>query len=89
MWNHLLFFRISSDLIPFASHPICKYNWLNHFKSEFKEIGDYIIRNNMRISMHPDQFVLINSTNDKATNDKVAWTFDFLFISISVIWPLD
>jgi hypothetical protein len=43
----------------------------------------------MRISMHPDQFVLINSTNDKATNDKVAWTFDFLFISISVIWPLD
>jgi UV DNA damage endonuclease len=48
--NHLLFFRISSDLIPFASHPICKYNWLTHFKSEFKEIGGYITKNNIGIS---------------------------------------
>jgi UV DNA damage endonuclease len=69
--NHLLFFRISSDLIPFASHPICKYNWLNHFRSEFKEIGDYIIRNNMRISMHPDQFVIINSTKEKVTQSSI------------------
>lgn len=65
--NHLLFFRISSDLIPFASHPICKYNWLTHFKSEFKEIGDYITKNNIRISMHPDQFDLINSPREKVT----------------------
>jgi len=65
--NNLLFFRISSDLIPFASHPICEYNWLHHFKSEFKEIGEFITRNKMRISMHPDQFVLINSANEKVT----------------------
>ncbi|MGA8085092.1 MAG: UV DNA damage repair endonuclease UvsE [Candidatus Nitrosopolaris sp.] len=69
--NHLLFFRISSDLIPFASHPICKYNWLTHFKSEFKEIGDYIIKNNIRISMHPDQFVLINSPHEKVTQNSI------------------
>jgi UV DNA damage endonuclease len=70
--NNLLFFRISSDLIPFASHPICIYNWLHHFKSELKEIGEFITRNNMRISMHPDQFVLINSTNEKVTQKKYA-----------------
>jgi UV DNA damage endonuclease len=69
--NHLLFFRISSDLIPFASHPICKYNWLTHFKSEFKEIGDYITKNNIRISMHPDQFVLINSPHEKVTQNSI------------------
>ncbi len=59
--NNLLFFRIGSQLIPFASHPICKENWQKDFAKEFKEIGKYIKENNIRISVHPDQFVLINS----------------------------
>jgi UV DNA damage endonuclease len=59
--NNLLFFRISSDLIPFASHPICKLNWHRIFRSEFEEIGDFIKSHNIRISMHPDQFVILNS----------------------------
>ncbi len=58
-------------MIPFASHPICKYNWLHHFKSELKEIGEFITRKNMRISMHPDQFVLINSNNEKVTQSSM------------------
>ena len=57
----LLFFRISSDLVPFASHPTCRFDWLNHFKTDFKEIGAFIQKNDLRISMHPDQFVLINA----------------------------
>lgn len=63
--NNITFFRISSDLIPFASHPICKYNWINHFKDDFIEIGNYIKRNNVRISMHPDQYVVLNSPHAK------------------------
>lgn len=62
--NKIFFFRIGSPLIPFASHPICKFNWKNYFKKEFKELGDYIKENRFRITMHPDQFVVINS-NDK------------------------
>jgi UV DNA damage endonuclease len=53
--NNLLFFRIRSDLVPFASHPICKFEWYKLFQSELLEIGDYIKKNNSRISMHPDQ----------------------------------
>lgn len=59
--HEILFFRVTSDLIPFASHPICKFKWQEHFREELKTIGDLIQDNNIRISMHPDQFILINS----------------------------
>jgi UV DNA damage endonuclease len=57
----MLFFRITSDLIPFASHPICTYSWQEHFAEDFGRIGDFILQHGFRISMHPDQFVLLNA----------------------------
>jgi UV DNA damage endonuclease len=63
--HKLFFFRISSDLVPFASHPVNKFSWQKHFQYEFEEIGEFIVKNRMRISMHPDQFTLINSINDE------------------------
>jgi UV DNA damage endonuclease len=62
--NDLLFFRIGSPLIPFASHPVCKFDWQNYFKKEFQEIGNYLKKHKFRISMHPDQFVLINAIKE-------------------------
>jgi UV DNA damage endonuclease len=61
--NNLMFFRISSDIIPFASHPICKFDWKDYFRSDFIKIGQLIKKHKIRISMHPDQFVLINAKN--------------------------
>jgi UV DNA damage endonuclease len=62
--NHtLLFFRITSDLVPFASHPINQFDWQGYFKQQFQDIGTFIKTQGMRISMHPDQFTLINSVN--------------------------
>lgn len=69
--NNILFFRISSDLIPFASHPICNFDWSSYFNSEFKEIGKFVTKNNMRVSMHPDQFVILNSADEKIVQNSI------------------
>ncbi|HEY9702057.1 MAG TPA: UV DNA damage repair endonuclease UvsE, partial [Allocoleopsis sp.] len=63
--NGFYFFRISSELVPFASHPINEVEWWKLFDKKLEEIGKFIKENNMRISMHPDQFVLINSPDEK------------------------
>jgi len=69
--NNLLFFRISSDLVPFASHSICKFGWYKFFQLEIEQIGDYIKKQNIRISMHPDQFVVLNSPKDNIIENSI------------------
>lgn len=69
--HNLMFFRITSDLIPFASHPICKFSWQQYFEEQFQEIGDLIKNNGVRISMHPDQFTLINSLDNRVFENSV------------------
>ncbi|MEN6397114.1 MAG: UV DNA damage repair endonuclease UvsE [Methanoregula sp.] len=59
--NGLLFLRITSDLVPFASHPVCRFPWQVHFLPVFESLGSYIRKHRFRISLHPDQFVLINT----------------------------
>ncbi|HBM15651.1 MAG TPA: UV DNA damage repair endonuclease UvsE [Lentisphaeria bacterium] len=69
--HNLLFFRISSDLIPFASHPVCSFAWQDYFREKFTEIGNFIKAHEIRISMHPDQFVLINSPNEEIVRKSI------------------
>jgi UV DNA damage endonuclease len=63
-WNvthGLLYFRIGSEIIPFASHPVCRVDWKREFAGELKALGDYIRDHSIRIAMHPDQFNLLHS----------------------------
>lgn len=63
-WNAqhgLLFLRITSDLVPLASHPQNRFPWDEAFAERFGEIGALIRSLGMRISMHPGQYTLLNS----------------------------
>ncbi len=62
--NDMLFLRITSDLIPFASHEICDFNWRDHFSSRFKEIGKRLRENRFRVTMHPGQYTVLNSEKE-------------------------
>ena len=60
----LLYYRITSDLVPFASHPVCEFDWAGEFAAEFAALGAFARANGMRITMHPGQYTLISSPNE-------------------------
>ena len=70
--NNMLFLRISSETIPFASHEVCTLDWKKIFKNELDNIGIKLKENKFRVSMHPGQFTLLNSPNEKIVEKSLA-----------------
>ena len=64
-------FRISSNIIPFGSHSINTFNWPEYFSDELKSIGEFIKKNNLRVSMHPGQYTVLNSPNDEIVHKAI------------------
>eukprot|EP00742_Colponemidia_sp_Colp-10_P006639 GILJ01007117.1.p1 GENE.GILJ01007117.1~~GILJ01007117.1.p1 ORF type:complete len:477 (-),score=70.22 GILJ01007117.1:147-1364(-) len=65
------FLRIGSQMVPFASHAVCDVPWWDTLKAEFSQIGAFIKENKLRVSMHPDQFTLLNALNSDITRRSV------------------
>lgn len=83
-WNDLhniYLYRISSAIIPFASHEVNKVKWWEDYSSIFNDIGNLIKTAGIRVSMHPGQYVNINSPNKdivKSSIAELAWHAKFL-----------
>jgi len=67
--NNIHFYRLTSKLIPLATHKDVSLNYRNKYISKFKEIGNKIKQNNMRIDLHPDQFTILNSTKKEVIDN--------------------
>ena len=68
----LLFYRIRSEIIPFASHPVCDVDWKFEMAGQFGAIGALITRHDIRVSFHPDQFVVLNAPSEKVVSSSIA-----------------
>lgn len=62
--NSINLFRISSDIIPFGSSVVNNIPWWDIFEERFQIIGEKIRKCNMRVSMHPGQYTVLNSPKD-------------------------
>jgi UV DNA damage endonuclease len=67
--NGIKLFRISSDIIPFGSHPVNTLKWWEEFSDILKMIGNKALVNGIRLSMHPGQYTVLNSP-DEAVADR-------------------
>jgi len=61
--NDIIFFRMTSELMPLLTHPNVNYDILN-YKSYFNNIGKIIRENNLRVDMHPSAYTVLNSINE-------------------------
>lgn len=62
--NGIRLFRISSDLIPFGSNPINQLEWVVLFSEKLRSLGAKARTGNIRLSMHPGQYTVLNSPDD-------------------------
>lgn len=63
--NNIKLFRVSSDLIPFGSSKVNNIPWWDIFSTKLSQIGEKIKSTNMRVSMHPGQYTVLNSPKEE------------------------
>ncbi|WP_442596975.1 UV DNA damage repair endonuclease UvsE [Neobacillus sp. D3-1R] len=69
--NEIEVYRLSSSIVPLATHPEVKWDFVSPFLEEWKELGDIIRKNHLRVSFHPNQFTLFTSPRDEVTTNAV------------------
>lgn len=69
--NNIHFYRITSNLIPLATHPDVRFNYRQYFKRDFEYIGNIIKDSDMRVDTHPNQFNVINSIKENVVNNTI------------------
>ncbi|MDQ6595209.1 UV DNA damage repair endonuclease UvsE [Bacillus salipaludis] len=64
-------YRFSSSLVPLATHPEVRWDFVTPFQKEWQEIGEVVRKNQLRVSFHPNQFTLFTSKDRKITENAV------------------
>lgn len=79
--NNVHFYRLTSKLIPLATHKEVNFDYIKPYKGYYKKVSNIINNNNIRVDVHPDQFCVLNSTN----KDIVQNSIDILEYHINIL----
>jgi UV DNA damage endonuclease len=74
-WNEehgIEVFRLSSNLVPFASHPANDLPWWDEFEDRLAALGDLVQKTNARVSTHPAQYIVLSSERPHVVDAAVA-----------------
>ncbi len=63
--NNYHFYRLTSKLVPLATHDKVTFDYIKPLINKYKEIGKIIKKNNIRVDTHPDQYAVLNSMDKK------------------------
>lgn len=69
--NDIVFFRMTSELLPLFTHPDVHYNFFDKYKENYKKIGKIIRDNNLRVDMHPSAYTVLNSISDDVVKSTI------------------
>ena len=69
--NDIVFFRMTSELIPFVNHPDINYDFISPYKMYYEKIGNIIKTNNLRVDLHPSAYTVLNSVNENVVNSTI------------------
>lgn len=79
--NKIRMFRISSDIIPFGSNKAVSFPWKSLYAKELKALGQKAKHADIRLSMHPGQYTVLNSPHAHVVENAIrdlAYHCDFL-----------
>ncbi len=74
LWNvehGIHFLRISSDIIPFATHPDFPFDWAEAYDWMFRAIRRQVKKHKMRVTNHPGQYTVLNSLREEVVAESV------------------
>jgi UV DNA damage endonuclease len=74
-WNEahdIQVFRITSNLIPFGSHPVNTLAWWDEFAGRFNELAELLSAIGARVSTHPGQYTVLSSTQPGVVTAAIA-----------------
>jgi UV DNA damage endonuclease len=69
--HELPLYRMSSSIVPLATHPEAAWDYLKKTKQECKDIEKLVKKYNVRTSMHPNQYTLFTSPRPEVTVNAV------------------
>lgn len=69
--NDIHFYRLTSKLVPLATHDKVDFDYIKPLKDKYEEIGKIINAYDLRVDTHPDQYAVLNSMDKRIVKNTI------------------